>query len=241
MGPNRDGGRRPQTEPGPVRSTPAPTTSPPPGPPAEVGVRPGHPDDAPAAAALHTGGISEGFLPLLGPAFLGRLYRRICLEPGSFLLVATSGGAVVGFIAGSDRVGDLYRSFLWRDGLAAASSAWRPLLTRWRRVAETLRHGSSGGAGTGRGSELLAVAVDDRWQGQGVGTRLVEAFLAEVVRRGASAAYVVVGADNDPAVSLYQRSGFASGATFELHPGTRSLVMQWVRPGVAPEPGTPRT
>ena len=55
-------------------------------------MRPGGPDDAAAAAALHAGRITEGFLPLLGPSFLGRLYRRICLDPGSFLLVADDGG-----------------------------------------------------------------------------------------------------------------------------------------------------
>ncbi len=225
MGPSGDGGRRPRTGPGPAEVAPGDGT---------LRVRPGGPDDAAAAAALHAGRITEGFLPLLGPSFLGRLYRRICLDPGSFLLVADDGGTTVGFIAGSADVPGLYRTFLRRDGLAAALSAWWPLMRRWRQVLETLRHGSSGGAGTGHGPELLAVAVADGWQGRGVGTSLVGAFLAEVDRRGDRAAYVVVGEGNAAAVSLYRRAGFATGTRFELHRGTWSLVMQWDHPDTGP-------
>jgi len=107
-------------------------------------------------------------------------------------------------------------------GLAAA-----PRLVRgWRRVLETLRHGS-GGAGTGRGTELLAVAVDPGSAGRGVGTDLVTAFLDQVAASGATEAYVVVGADNTGAIGLYRRAGFAPVEEFELHAGTRSLCMQW--------------
>ena len=42
--------------------------------------------DAAAAAALHAGQISEGFLSILGPRFLTKLYRRVARTPGSFLL-----------------------------------------------------------------------------------------------------------------------------------------------------------
>ena len=94
---------------------------------------------------------------------------------------------------------------------------------------ETLRHGSANGAGTGRGAELLAIAVAHDQSGRGTGQMLVEAFLTEVLRRGHTAAHVVVGADNSPAISLYRRAGFAEGGRFELHPGTESLLMQWDR------------
>ena len=192
----------------------------------DVTVRPGGPADAPDAARLHAGRITEGFLSFLGPGFLTRLYRRIARSPGSFLLVADAGGTVVGFIAGSADVGGLYRSFLVRDGVPAGLAAAPRLLRGWHRVLETLRHGS-GGAGTGRGTELLAVAVDPGSSGRGVGTDLVTAFLDQVAAAGATEAYVVVGADNTGAIGLYGRAGFAPVEEFELHAGTRSLCMQW--------------
>jgi len=50
---------------------------------------------------------------------------------------------------------------------------------------------------------------------------------------GSTAAYVVVGADNAGAIGLYARAGFVAGEEFELHAGTRSLVMQWDEAGAA--------
>ena len=133
----------------------------------------------------------------------------------------------MGFVAGSADVPGLYRAFVLRDGLAAAFDAIGPLLRGWRRAFETLRHGSSDGAGTGRGVELLAIAVDPSHQGRGIGEQLVAAFLREVATRHAHAAYVVVAVDNGRAVDLYRRAGFAEVGDFELHAGTTSLLLQW--------------
>ena len=80
-------------------------------------LRTGTVDDAAAAAALHAGQISEGFLSLLGPSFLRRLYRRIARTPDSFLLIVEDGTDTVGFLAGSTDVSGLYRSFVLRDGI----------------------------------------------------------------------------------------------------------------------------
>jgi ribosomal protein S18 acetylase RimI-like enzyme len=194
-------------------------------------LRTGTEADAAAAAALHAGQISEGFLTILGPRFLQRLYRRIAKAPGSFLLVVEDASTTVGVLAGSTDVAALYRAFVWRDGAAVAfTCGWR-LLRSWRRVVETLRHGSGGG---GVGAELLAVAVDPVVRRQGVGTLLVEGFLTEIGRRQWDAAYVVVASSNDAATAVYRRAGFRTAERFELHPGTESLVMQWERPPATP-------
>lgn len=190
-------------------------------------IRPGRVEDAARAGELHAGQISGGFLSFLGPRFLARLYRRIVLWPSSFLEVADLDGRVVGFIAGTEDVGGLYRAFLRHDGLGAALTAAPRLVVGWRRVLETLRHSRSDDDGRGRGVELLAVAVDPDLQGRGTGGRLVGAFLDRVRTDGHAAAYVVVEASNASAVALYRRAGFVPGAEFELHAGTQSLVMQW--------------
>jgi ribosomal protein S18 acetylase RimI-like enzyme len=206
--------------------------------------RAGRPDDLGAVARLHASGIDQGFLSALGPRFLARLYARILREPGCFLLVAESplvsatdggrpdahgGGAVVGFVAGSSDVRRLYRSFLRHDGLAAGLPAAPRLVRALPRVLETLRHGTGDDPGSGRGTELLAIAVDPAARGAGVGRLLVRAFLDRVEAGGGHAAHVVVGADNDAAVGLYRRAGFEDVRAFELHAGTRSLLLQWDR------------
>lgn len=186
-------------------------------------LRTGTEADAAAAAALHVEQIGEGFLAALGPNFLCRLYRRVARTPGSFLLVVVDGTTTVGFLAGSADVAGLYRSFILRDGAAAALACGGRLLRSWRRVAETFRHGTGAAA---LGAELLAIAVDPAVREQGVGTLLVDGFLTEVRRRRQDAAHVVVAATNETAIALYRRAGFRTAQRFELHPGTESLLMQ---------------
>jgi ribosomal protein S18 acetylase RimI-like enzyme len=193
-------------------------------------LRTGTEDDADTAALLHAEQIGEGFLTFLGPAFLRRLYRRIARAPGSFLLIVEDGATTVGILAGSTDVAALYRAFLWHDGPTVALTCSGRLLRSWRRVIETLRHGTGS---AGQGAELLAIAVDPATRGRGAGTLLVEAFFSEIRRRGQNTAHVVVAAGNESAVNLYRRAGFAVVDRFELHAGTESYFMQWVT-----EPGT---
>jgi ribosomal protein S18 acetylase RimI-like enzyme len=194
-------------------------------------IRPADVSEAARAAALHIGGITEGFLPSLGSAFLTRLYRRAVLSPGSWVLVAEQGNAVVGFVAGTEAVGRLYREFLWRDGLVAAGSAAWPMVRSWRRTLETLRYGRSQPGSTQGPSlpdaELLAVAVDDSARGRGVGGALVAGFQDACRQRGVPSARVIVGAGNSGAISLYQRHGFTAAASFEVHAGSRSIALVW--------------
>jgi ribosomal protein S18 acetylase RimI-like enzyme len=202
-----------------------------------VVIRPGTAADAEAAARLHAGLISDGFLAHLGPRFLGHLYRCVAEGPDSFLLLADAGGAgarpgvdpVAGFLAGALDLRALYRRFAWRHGLAAAVGSFPRLVGALPRVWETLRHGAGAGGPAEAGAELLSIAVDPAWQGRHIGALLVDGFLDELGRRGVAEAQVVVGADNAAAVALYGRAGFRPAKTFELHRGTASLVMR--RPG----------
>jgi ribosomal protein S18 acetylase RimI-like enzyme len=196
-----------------------------------IEVRAGTGADVVLAAALHSSEISEGFLPSLGPRFLARLYRRVVRSPRSFLLVALDAGEVVGFVAGTEDVRALYRSFLLHDG-AIATLAALPRVTRsWRRVLETFRYGTAAGEHEGRQdlppAELLAIAVAPGARGRGAGFLLVEALTAEFARRGIRAIRVVVGADNESAIRLYERCGFKTAAGVEVHKGTASQVLTW--------------
>jgi ribosomal protein S18 acetylase RimI-like enzyme len=190
-------------------------------------VRPGTEADARVAAALHASEISEGFLPSLGRPFLARLYCRIVREPGSFLLVAHDGDAIVGFVAGSERVRDLYRSFLLHDGAAATLAALPRVARSWRRVLETLRYPAGGHERDLPAAELLSIAVAPAARGHGAGRQLVVALTAEFARRGVAAVRVVVGADNEAAIGLYESCGFTRAARTEVHRGTPSQVLTW--------------
>ena len=189
-------------------------------------IRAGTAADAAAAAQLHASEISEGFLPTLGSSFLARLYGRIVRDAGSFLLVdANERGDVDAFIAGTENVGALYKSFALRDGWIAGLKAAPRIVRSWKRVWETFRYPS--GDDVLASAELLAVAVAPTARGKGLGRELVAALQAEFTRRGIHAVKVVVAAHNEIAIGLYERCGFERAARIEVHAGTPSEVLVW--------------
>lgn len=208
-------------------------------------IRVGTVEEAGVAARLHAEQITTGFLSYLGPRFLERLYRRVVLWDGGLLLVAVEGGSdptpgpgtVVGFIASANPTSGLYRQFLLHDSVGAALGTIGPLLRTWRKVVETLRHGSSASPGVGRGPEVLAMAVDARCQGKGLGRLLVLGFVDAVIAGGKTEGYTVIAQDNEPSLALYRRCGFRPDEVFELHAGTTSVVMQWDLPSGDPSDG----
>lgn len=58
-------------------------------------------------------------------------------------------------------------------------------------------------------AELLTLAVDPGYWGQGTGGRLVDRFVATATQRGGESAFLEVAAPNQRAQTLYARKGFA--------------------------------
>ncbi len=189
-----------------------------------MNLRLGSPADGRPVAMLHESQIDSGFLAALGTNFLTRLYRRVARHRLSFLLVVEDGGHVVGFAAASEDVASLYRAFLLRDGAVAAIVSGPRLVRSWRRVLETVRYPRSSGAALPK-AELLSVAVAPGSRGRGYGRALVGEAAAELRRRGAAGIRVVVGAENQAAIALYQACGFEPAARFEMHAGRVSEVL----------------
>ena len=71
-----------------------------------------------------------------------------------------------------------------------------------RRVADICRRNDVGEASVGN----LVVRADRR--GRGLGTKLVEALIAELLRRGAEVIFLEVEDTNAPAIAVYTRCGF---------------------------------
>lgn len=202
---------------------------------ARAGLRAGAVRDAPEVARLHARHIPTGFLAVLGPRLLTRLYRRVARTDDCFLLVAERDGTIVGFLAGSLDTRRLMRRFVLLDGPAVIVSTGWEVLRHWRRVLETLGHGARRIQTDETGveepasqpeAELLAVAVDDGFRGSGLGSTLTRAFLDEATHRGAGSARVVVGVANRQAIGMYRRCGFATVEQFEHHRGAMSVLMR---------------
>jgi len=184
------------------------------------------PADATSIARLHLDLIDTGFLSSLGVGFLQLLYRALIESEHGSVTVAETDGVIVGFIAGTDDTRAFYRQFL-RGSLPKA--VWRllPSVVRprtWKGMWETLRYG---GGATPVASELLSMAVAPRAQRLGLGSLLVDTLLAQLEARGVDRVKVVVGEENQAAVSLYLSCGYEVSGQLEIHRGVASLEMIW--------------
>lgn len=89
---------------------------------------------------------------------------------------------------------------------------------------------------------LWMLAVDERFQSLGIGTRLVRELEGAVVRRGRSVARLTVELDNPRAAALYQRLGYREeGPALDWWPvaGGRTYVAactRWARDPRSPQP-----
>jgi glycosyltransferase involved in cell wall biosynthesis/ribosomal protein S18 acetylase RimI-like enzyme len=181
-------------------------------------------NDVPALARMHSTAIDSGFLPTLGLGFMRRLYRALVSDPDAVVVVADDNGVAVGFVAGVSDTGAFYRRFVRRHGVQAGFTAL-PRLVRpsvLRRAWETLRYERTDGDVP---AELLSMAVDDAYRGRGIGYRLGVGFLEEM--RDAGPVKVVVGPENEVAIGVYRKMGFADFGDVEVHAGERSKVMVW--------------
>ena len=185
--------------------------------------------DAAAVARLHASELPEGVLVTLGTRFLVRLYTRVVRFRGSFLLVMGDENDIDGFVAVAERTGALYREFLRRDGFGAATAALPAIARAPRRTWETFRYGTGGGDDLPGlpDAEILSVAVAPGARGRGVGRTLVTAATAELGRRGVDGVRVVTGAENAPALAMYEAAGFTRRATTEVHAGVEQVVLAW--------------
>ncbi len=187
-------------------------------------VRFGTPHDAPTAAWLHASELPDAFLPKLGQPFLRRFYRRIARFNQSFILIAERQGQVLGFAAAAEDVRALFRAFMLRDGVIAGLVAAPHLVSSWRSAVESASYPTTEDLPP---AELLSLAVTPGARGQGVGHQLVSGVIAELGRRGAEAVRVMVGAENDRAIQLYQACGFSEAADISVHKDTPSRVLKW--------------
>ena len=57
-------------------------------------------------------------------------------------------------------------------------------------------------------ADVQTIAVAPRSQGRGLGRELLDALVVEAERRGCTQLFLEVRVDNEPAIALYERSGF---------------------------------
>jgi ribosomal protein S18 acetylase RimI-like enzyme len=172
--------------------------------------------DVPAAVRLHEQSFADNFMTTFGSGFLTAFYEGLIAHPDGYGCVAVDpNGATVGFcVGGSAEVQGIARKMLKRRPLAFIWPAFINVLRSPSRLPRVLRV-ARGNLGSGAGDDappstalLMQIAVTPEYRGSGAADRLVEDFLAEMRRRGATTVSLGVESDNLRAIAFYRRLGF---------------------------------
>ncbi|WP_184615553.1 ribosomal protein S18-alanine N-acetyltransferase [Sphaerisporangium krabiense] len=97
----------------------------------------------------------------------------------------------------------------WSEGMLRGELADQPRTRHYIvAVAEGEIVGYAGLAAAGDQADVQTIAVRTASQRAGIGSAMLSELLAEAVRRGATAVFLEVRADNPPAQAMYERFGF---------------------------------
>jgi GNAT superfamily N-acetyltransferase len=194
-------------------------------------------------AQLHVEEIHHGILPLFGTSFLSRLYYGLASTSRTGVWAAIEDGKVAGFLAGCADIQRSYRSVMMKFGVElffrAMGALFKPaVLKRLPAVfaypfqshkdAVTVREQT----GPASRAELLAIAVDRRYHGRGVGKQLVLTFEKNLLAWGVSEPYWVTTNSEDAGSNAFYRAlDFEAWGTFKHH----ELVLQRYRKALRTE------
>jgi GNAT superfamily N-acetyltransferase len=176
-------------------------------------------------ACLHMQQISSGFLTTLGRPFLVCLYEAMVTSPDAFVIAATRGDQLTGFICGSTNTRSVYRHFIRRKGLAAALAAL-PQVAAPRQIAhlwETWRYPMQVNVNL-PAAEVLNFCVAPSCLRQGIGRDLFGRLSDEFCRRQVNTIKIVTGIQQKSAQRFYESIGARLVHQFQLHRGSESLI-----------------
>ncbi len=174
--------------------------------------------DLPAIVAIHRKAFDRFFLTRMGSAFLRRYYELVLRYRTGTILVSERRGAIDGFVCGFAEPAEFYRA-MWRHRLAFVLPSLAALLRHPRLAADVMnavrRIQTSASQGRCPSCEISSIAVRPEAAGQGVGRRLLEAFLDQPCARRADYVYLTTDADSNDAVNaLYRDIGFRHSRRF---------------------------
>ena len=159
-----------------------------------------------AVTELHHEAL-PGLLSALGAGAAGAVYEGYVASPRGIGFVAVEGGALQGFVLGSDSPEPWRREALDANRWPILRGIAAGLLARPRALAQVLSLVRPSGAFDPDVPELTYLAVAPRALRSGVATRLFTAFAGAVRARGARAFELSVEEENRRAAAFYDARG----------------------------------
>ena len=166
---------------------------------------------------VHLQSFRGFFLSFLGRNFLSELYRGILTDPSGIALVAVADERITGFVAGTEAPAGFYKRLLrkrwWRFAWASLPAIIKKP-SACLRIFRALSMPKQVTTEKGRGT-LMSIAVLPGEQSQGIGQRLVAAFLEEAAKRGLQQMDLTTDKCNNASVNaFYLQQGFSCVHSF---------------------------
>lgn len=178
--------------------------------------------DLRAIAVLHIDAFPDSVLARLGPDVMERYYdwqlsgphdvvaivAEVDGQPAGYLFGGVFRGSTIGFVKREKWL--LFRSVLRHPGVLRSSLGWRRIALAGRLLARRPSPPApeAPAAVPPRSFGVLAIAVDPRAQGRGVGRALMAETTARARAQGFERLHLSVHPDNEQALRFYRGLGF---------------------------------
>ncbi|PKO15140.1 MAG: hypothetical protein CVU39_12325 [Chloroflexi bacterium HGW-Chloroflexi-10] len=169
-------------------------------------------------AEIHLHTFKGFFLSSLGKKFLTEFYKNIYWDNSGMLLVCRKDEEIVGFVAGSLEPAGFYTRILKKRLLFFALYALPALIKQPKIFSRLLSAFRKPGdePNDPDAAKLMSIAVQEEYQGYGLGKLLVEAFITECKKHGKKIILLETDAvDNDAVNCFYQNMGFQLSKAYQ--------------------------
>jgi ribosomal protein S18 acetylase RimI-like enzyme len=180
-------------------------------------------EDLAGIVAIHQKAFHHFFLTRLGTAFLTQYYEHVLRYSSGIVLVSECNGVLNGFACGFGDPAGFYRSMWGRRmafALPAAAALLRDPSLGGHMINAVRRIQTSATEGAPSSCELSSIAVTPEASGNGLGKKLLRAFLQRSWAQHAQSVYLTTdAAGNDAANALYREIGFRHSRCFQQQKG----------------------
>lgn len=183
------------------------------------------------AAKLHYEAYSGDFLPLFGTRFLEAFYDVMFTTKAAGGVVGLAGEELVGFCMFTPDLSKLYRTilkkgFLRLGWLATLRIVRNPLLVKM--ILEAFLYQPRAKVGDVK-AEMLPWAVDPKYRGKGVGTRIWDACEREMLKMGIDTYKLTAIFDKEASLKFFNKKGFEQVGEFDFHGRKWLLFLAHIR------------
>lgn len=185
-------------------------------------------EDVEKIVSIHLEAFKGFFLTQLGESFLRLYYSSFLQNPQGVVLCALIGDEVVGFSACSTHSRGFNQSLIKSRPFCFLWEGFKTLVFSPKSVIRLLLNLNKGGKtmdDSGQYAELFSLAVNPRFQNQGIGGQLLKATEKQISDCNRQISLTTDFYDNDDVINFYHNMGYSDLYYFTSYPNRKMIRM----------------